>query len=81
MALNELQKEFHELGNKKAQIEADNQALQNEYDALRGQQVELNAQLMPIKEKLRQAKAPIYDIDVRRAQISRSLQGKTGKPE
>lgn len=81
MSLNPLQQEFHDLLKQKEEKVAAMADLQAQYDDLRGQQIELNAKLKPIKEQLREAKAPIYEIDVRRAQIARSLQGQTGKPE
>lgn len=78
MALNELQQEFHDLAEKKEQMMSDMASVQAEYDELRAAQIELAEKIKPVKERLKAARAPIYDIDVRRAQIARSLQGKTG---
>lgn len=81
MALNASQQEFHDLAKQKDDMLQEITALQQEYDNLRQAQQDLARKLQPVKERLKAARAPIYDIDVRRAQIARSLQGQTGKPE
>lgn len=81
MALNEMQRRFHELGKKKAELTDAMQPTQAKYDALREQQNVLEAQITAVKEELRTKRAPIYEIDVERASLARALNGQTGRPE
>jgi len=75
-----MQKRFHELGRQAAEIEASLKPLQDQYDALRQKQNDIDKQLEPIREELRAKKAPLGVIYNERGAIARALNGQTGKP-
>lgn len=71
---------FHELGRKKAELQAAAAPTRAQYETMRAEQCAIMDRMKPIQAKLRELEAPIYDIDVERAQISRALGGRTGEP-
>lgn len=79
MSIN-MQKRFHA-----ARAERDNRRsaqapLRAQIDAIREQQCALNAQLAPLKIKLRETDAPIVELEREMGLIAKSLNGKTGTP-
>ncbi|MCI5078743.1 hypothetical protein [Oricola sp.] len=77
---NEMRARFKVLRKKREDIISGNADLQASYDAKRSAIAEINAEIAPIAEALRDAKAPLVEIDRELAMISRALGGKTGDP-
>ena len=71
---------FHELGRKKAEVEALAATTRAEYERMRAEQCAIMDRMKPVQAKLRELEAPLYAIDVERAQIARALGGRTGEP-
>jgi chromosome segregation ATPase len=74
-----LRTRFHEAGREKEAILASLAPLRAEYEAEREAIDARRAALKPLETRLREAEAPMVDLDRERAHISRMLQGKTGR--
>jgi len=74
----DLQRRFDELTKAKADILAACAEEQAAVDALVHEIESLKAQLAPLVKALNAAKVPLFEIDMERARLSRSIRGKTG---
>ena len=71
-----LRKRFHELCDQRDQIRQKAQPVRDEYDAIsQKRDLELN----PLRIKLKEIEAPLYNLDQEIATIARALGGKTGE--
>ena len=77
----EMRRKFHELGREKEKLLADMAPLQQEYDQLRAQENAIGEKIKPVAKQLKEAKAPLFDIDMERGRLARALDGKTGRPD
>lgn len=71
---------FHELGRKKAEIESAAASTRAEYERMRAEECAQRDRIKEVADRMKAIEAPLYEIDVERAQISRALGGKTGAP-
>jgi len=76
----EMRARFHSLTAQKNTIEAQAAPIRAKYETLRQQQLDIAAAIQPLVDQMRTAEAPLYAIDVERAQLSRALNGRTGEP-
>lgn len=74
-----LRTRFHEAGREKEAVLASIAPLRAEYEAEREAIDQRRAALKPLEERLRQAEAPLVELDRERAHLSRMLQGRTGR--
>jgi len=70
---------FHELGRKKAEIQAAAAPHRAEYERMRAEECALRDRIKAVADRMKAIEAPLYAIDVERAQIARALGGKTGE--
>lgn len=66
--------EFHELGRER-------DGILTRAAPLEDKAADLAKEATKVGDALKKAKAPLYEIDMRRAEIVRQLNGKTGTPE
>ena len=72
-----MRKRFHDLGAKKASIEAKSAQLRKRRNDLIAQHT---ADVKALEAEIRTAEGGLYDIDVERGFIAKALGGRTGKP-
>lgn len=73
-----MRKRFWELTGQVDQVRQKAGPLRAKYEALRHQQCEIDKQLAPIIADMKQAEAPLFEMDKERAALARALNGKTG---
>lgn len=77
---NEMRARFHELGRMRDEAAAKAKPLRDEYEAMRVQECALRDKMAPVVARLKEAEAPLFEIDQERGALSRALNGKTGAP-
>lgn len=70
-----MRKRFAELGEKRASILAECEGLEAQRDKLIADHT---AAVRPLEARLKEFKAPLFDLDQERATIARALKGKAG---
>lgn len=82
MKFEEMQRRFHELSDRRDQIEADAAPHRAQRDALQQQVASIERQIAPLTARIKQIEAPLYDLDNERGALVRALKGNTGpRPE
>lgn len=75
-----MQKRFHSAVAERDKRRADLAPLRREIDDIRAQQSALDEKLAPLKARLREAEAPIVELEREMGLIAKALNGKTGAP-
>ena len=78
--MEEMQKRFHALGAERERILALSAQQREAREAIRAKIQALEREMQPLNAEVKRIEAPMYQIDMERAALSRALQGKTGVP-
>lgn len=81
-AQDEMRKRFHQVRALRDTLRAEVQPLRDEYDATSQEIDRLRAErLGPLRAKLKEKEAPIFDLEREMGALVRALNGKTGEPQ
>jgi septal ring factor EnvC (AmiA/AmiB activator) len=73
-----LRARFHDLTAEKAALEKEIAPLQKRRDGLAAKMATIEEDIRPVNEQLKEARAPLYQIDNELAMLTRALGGQTG---
>lgn len=80
MTLDEMRASFHALGADRQAVERTSYPARRIRDAMRDRVNQIERQMKPLTDMIKDIEAPLFDLDNTRARLSRALGGRTGAP-